>query len=71
MHKCDFCAKDHSCSGVQRSECLVRDHLYFEMEQTPADNEKTITRLLLAAGGVAEPCRVAQYLIRNGVGIVR
>ena len=53
------------------SECLVRDHLYFQMEQTPADNEKTITRLLLAAGGVAEPRRVAQYLIQNGVGIVR
>lgn len=70
MRKCDFCAKDHFCSGVQRSECLVRDHLYFKMERTPEDDEKTIARLLLAAGGVAEPCRVAQYLIQHGVGTI-
>lgn len=72
MRKCDFCAKDNSCNYARRRECITRDHIFFELERTPTGDEaETIARLLVEVGGVAEPCRVALYLIRNGVGIVR
>lgn len=69
MRKCDFCQHDSRCSGVQRSECIVRDFYHFEVERTPADDETTIARLIAAFGGVPLPMALAKYLVRNGVGI--
>lgn len=69
MHKCDFCKNDSECSGVQRSECIVRDYFRFEIERSPADVETVITRLLIEAGGVFNPRAVAKHLIKNGVGM--
>ena len=69
MHKCDFCKNEPMCSGVQRSECIIRDYLRFEVERSPADDEIAITRLLIEAGGVFNPRAVAKYLIKNGVGM--
>ena len=69
MRKCDFCKNEPMCSGVQRSECIVRDYSRFKMERSPADDETTIVRLLVEAGGVFNPTAVAKYLVKNGVGM--
>mgnify|MGYP007055616220 CR=1 FL=1 len=63
MNKCD----DSKCSGVQRSECIVRDYFRFEIERSPADEETAITRLLIEAGGVFNPRAVAKHLVAHGV----
>ena len=47
MRKCDFCKNELTCSGVNRSECIVRDFYNFEAERTPADDVTTITRLIM------------------------
>lgn len=70
MRKCDWCKNDSECSGVQRSECIVRDYFRFETERSPADVETVITRLLIEAGVVFNPRAVAKHLIANGVGMV-
>lgn len=44
MRKCDFCKNELTCSGVNRSECIVRDFYNFEAERTPADD---VTRMSL------------------------
>ena len=67
MYKCDFCKNDQKCTGVQRSECIVRDFFRFEVERSVADEETAITRLLIEAGEVFNPIAVAQYLVKNGV----
>ena len=67
MRKCDFCKNELTCSGVNRSECIVRDYFRFEIEQTPADEETRITRLLVEAGGVFNPRAVAKHLVAHGV----
>lgn len=69
MHKCDFCKNDAKCSGVQRSECIVRDFFRFEVERSAAEDETVITRLLIEAGGVFNPRAVARHLVKNGVCI--
>ncbi|RKJ75622.1 hypothetical protein D7X33_16515 [Butyricicoccus sp. 1XD8-22] len=69
MQKCDFCKNDSNCSGIQRSECIIRDYFRFEFEQTSVDDETAITRLIMEAGGVFNPRAVARYLIQNGVGM--
>lgn len=69
MHKCDFCRKDSVCYGVRRSECLLRDNLFFEVEQTPADDATAIARLLTAYRGTFAPQQVATYLVDHGVGV--
>lgn len=68
MHKCDFCEHDRNCSGVGRSECIVRDFFKFEPERSPTDDEKTIIRLLIEVGGVFNPTAVAKHLVKNGIG---
>ncbi len=68
MHKCDFCQKDSQCSGVQRSECLVRDYLYFKPERTSSDDVGEITQLILQYGRCDEPRKLAEFLVRNGIG---
>ncbi len=68
MHKCDFCEHDRECRGVQRSECIVRDYLRFKPEQSPADDERVIVRLLIEIGGVFNPTAVAKHLVKNGIG---
>lgn len=67
MRKCDFCKNELTCSGVNRSECIVRDYFRFEIERTPADEETRITRLLVEAGGVFNPRAVAKHLVAHGV----
>lgn len=37
MRKCDFCKNELTCSGVNRSECIVRDFYNFEAERTPTE----------------------------------
>lgn len=69
MHKCDWCKNESECSGVQRSECIVRDYFRFEIERNPADEETAIARLLIEAGGVFNPRAVAKHLVKNGVGM--
>ena len=70
MRKCDFCKNDTKCSGVQRSECIIRDFFRFEMERSAVDErEAVITRLLIEAGGVFNPRAVARHLVKNGVCI--
>lgn len=32
MTKCDFCASNNKCTTTRRSECAVRDYLFFEPE---------------------------------------
>lgn len=56
MHKCDFCQKDSQCSGVQRSECLVRDCLYFKPERTSSDEAI---------------CAVRDYMVQELLGGLR
>ena len=68
MRKCDFCEHDRNCSEVQRRECIVRDFFKFEPEQSPADDERTIIRLLIEVGGVFNPTAVAKHLVKNGIG---
>lgn len=68
MHKCDFCQKYSKCSGVQRSECLVRDYLYFKPERTSSDDVGEITQLILQYGRYDDPRRLAEFLVRNGIG---
>ena len=68
MRKCDFCEHDRNCSGVERSECIVRDFFKFEPERYPTDDEKTIIRLLIEVGGVFNPTAVAKHLVKNGIG---
>lgn len=67
MRKCDFCKNELTCSGVNRSECIVRDYFRFEIERTPADEETTITRLLVGAGGAFNPRAVAKHLVAHDV----
>lgn len=67
MNKCDWCKNDSKCSGVKRSECIVRDYFRFEIEQSPADEETAITSLLVEAGGVFNPRAVAKHLVAHGV----
>lgn len=67
MNKCDWCKNDSKCSGVKRSECIVRDYFRFEIGQSPADEETAITRLLVEAGGVFNPRAVAKHLVAHGV----
>ncbi len=67
MNKCDWCKNGSKCSGVQRSECIVRDYFRFEIGWTPAAEETAITRLLIEAGGVSNPRAVAKHLVAHGV----
>lgn len=67
MRKYDFCKNELTCSGVNRSECIVRDYCRFEIERTPTDEETTMTRLLVEAGGVFNPRAVAKHLVAHGV----
>lgn len=67
MRKCDFCKNELTCSGVNRSECIVRDYCRFEIERTPTDEETTMTRLLVEAGGVFNARAVAKHLVAHGV----
>ena len=67
MNKCDWCKNGSKCSGVQRSECIVRDYFRFEIEWPPAADETAITRLLIEAGGVSNPRAVAKHLVAHGV----
>ena len=69
MRKCDFCANESNCSGVQRSECIIRDYSRFEIERTPVDEQAAITRLLVEIGGVSNPHMVAKHLVQNGIGM--
>lgn len=69
MHKCDFCRKNSVCYGVRRSECLLRDNMFFEVEQTPADDATVIARLLAEYRGAFAPQQVATYLVGHGVGM--
>lgn len=68
MHKCDFCQKDSQCSGVHRSECHVRDYLYFKPERTSSDDVSEITCLILQYGRYDDPRGLAEFLVRNGMG---
>lgn len=68
MHKCDFCQKDSQCSGVQRSECIVRDYLNFKPERKDFDDVSAITNLILQYGGVHNPKWLAEFLVHNGIG---
>lgn len=62
-----FLQNELTCSGVNRSECIVRDYCRFEIERTPTDEETTMTRLLVEAGGVFNPRAVAKHLVAHGV----
>lgn len=66
MRKCDFCKNELTCSGVNRSECIVRDFYNFEAERTPADDVTTITRLIMGCQTL-DPVAIAKYLVQNGV----
>lgn len=66
MRKCDFCKNELTCSGVNRSECIVRDFYNFEAERTPADDVTTITRLIMECQPL-DPVAIAKYLVQNGV----
>lgn len=68
MQRCDFCKKESSCFGVNRSECIIRDFFNFEAERTPADDVKTITGLIMECRTL-DPVTVARHLVRNGVGV--
>lgn len=71
MHKCDFCKYDPTCSGVNRSECIVRDYFGFEAEQDPDDDVKSIARLITECHACSNPMAIAQYLVRCGVVLRR
>lgn len=55
-----------TCSGVNRSECIVRDFYNFEAERTPADDVTIITRLIMECQTL-DPVAIAKYLVQNGV----
>lgn len=67
--KCNFCQHNPRCSGIQRSECIVRDYYHFDVDCTPTDDATAITRLIAAFGGVSTPMALAKYLVYNGIGI--
>ena len=64
MRKCDFCKNELTCSGVNRSECIVRDFYNFEAERTPADDVTIITRLIMECQTL-DPVAIAKYLVQN------
>lgn len=68
MRKCDFCKNELTCSGVNRSECIVRDFYNFEAERTPTDDVTTITRLIMECQTL-DPVAIAKYLVQNGDAI--
>lgn len=61
-----FCKNELTCSGVNRSECIVRDFYNFEAERTPADDVTIITRLIMECQTL-DPVAIAKYLVQNGV----
>ena len=68
MTKCDFCASNNKCTTTRRSECAVRDYLFFEPEY--AADFVTIKKILQKCG-VQSPEYLAAILIENGVMVKR
>ena len=70
MTKCDFCANNYKCTLVRRSECAIRDYLFFTPEYA-ADSEFVAIKKILQKCGIKSPEYLAAVLIEEGARVKR
>ena len=69
MTKCDLCANDNKCTLIQRSECAVRDYLYFVPEYDADSEFVAIEKVLRECG--KSPGYLAAVLMEKGLRVKR
>ena len=72
MRKCDFCKLNGICTFSDMSNCVVRDYIHFEMEESIGQTERQKLIGLLQGKSLDtedDVEYVADFLLENGVQI--